>query len=505
MNIFNAKYLNYKEQVQKNKKDIETLQRIIKDTYHTELALETTTTTISLSDTDIPSNAVSGFLTDKNGLFYNIITIKDNIAYLKYWFTLQGEEGPQGPQGIAGPSNTLTIGSVIKGDEAGASITGNSPNQILNLTLPKGDKGDTGQGYNDLGLWVEGGEYHPYDTVTYNGSTYNCTVAINPSNTPPSDDNAHFELFAKSGETGPQGPQGETGPQGPQGPQGVPGPVGPSGEINFYDILSSETTNLFDTQATNGLDANAGLTTLYVSSKINMNVGDYIGIRIYDGNYAIKPTYFTIFQCVDEDSFKPIFNATTFISTTRDNPMQPLILNLFSVGENNSSLNLTYNENVAFSNVKIECIKYFPKKQITPVDLDILIGEELTFTTNNITTGLFNNLNYPYKIEKDIDNTLFNALEQRGLVVGEERNIALQYLTTSWFNLPTCKLYKNCEGFVNNNPINQSYNINMYPNTNQFYNSLFNFGGSLFISISQSKLIIFSKIQINGLKISQIF
>ena len=42
MNIFNPRYLNYKEQVQKNKKDIEVLQRIIKDTYHTDLKLETT-------------------------------------------------------------------------------------------------------------------------------------------------------------------------------------------------------------------------------------------------------------------------------------------------------------------------------------------------------------------------------------------------------------------------------------------------------------------------------
>ena len=56
----------------------------------------------------------------------------------------QGEQGPQGPAGQPGPANTLSIGTVQKGDTADATITGTAPNQTLNLTLPKGDKGDTG-------------------------------------------------------------------------------------------------------------------------------------------------------------------------------------------------------------------------------------------------------------------------------------------------------------------------------------------------------------------------
>lgn len=49
---------------------------------------------------------------------------------------LKGDKGPKGDP------NTLTIGTVQKGEEADASIEGESPNQILNLILPKGDKGD---------------------------------------------------------------------------------------------------------------------------------------------------------------------------------------------------------------------------------------------------------------------------------------------------------------------------------------------------------------------------
>ncbi|WP_288910815.1 phage tail protein [uncultured Thomasclavelia sp.] len=45
---------------------------------------------------------------------------------------------------FVGPSNVLTIGDVSSGDEAKASITGDTPNQVLNLVLPKGDKGDIG-------------------------------------------------------------------------------------------------------------------------------------------------------------------------------------------------------------------------------------------------------------------------------------------------------------------------------------------------------------------------
>lgn len=56
----------------------------------------------------------------------------------------QGPRGPQGIQGIQGPPNELAIGTVEKGEDASATITGSYPDQKLNLVLPKGDKGDVG-------------------------------------------------------------------------------------------------------------------------------------------------------------------------------------------------------------------------------------------------------------------------------------------------------------------------------------------------------------------------
>jgi hypothetical protein len=38
--------------------------------------------------------------------------------------------------GVAGPANTLTIGTVTVADTASASITGTAPNQVLNLVYP---------------------------------------------------------------------------------------------------------------------------------------------------------------------------------------------------------------------------------------------------------------------------------------------------------------------------------------------------------------------------------
>lgn len=51
---------------------------------------------------------------------------------------------PKGDTGNTGPANSLSIGTVEGGDSAGAEITGTAPTQTLNLVLPKGDIGNPG-------------------------------------------------------------------------------------------------------------------------------------------------------------------------------------------------------------------------------------------------------------------------------------------------------------------------------------------------------------------------
>lgn len=57
---------------------------------------------------------------------------------------LKGDKGDQGEIGLTGPANSLSIGTVTSGETAAATITGTAPAQVLNLVLEKGDKGDQG-------------------------------------------------------------------------------------------------------------------------------------------------------------------------------------------------------------------------------------------------------------------------------------------------------------------------------------------------------------------------
>lgn len=54
-------------------------------------------------------------------------------------------KGEKGDRGNIGPGNILSIGTVEKGEQAQVTINGESPEQVLNFVLPKGDKGDIGE------------------------------------------------------------------------------------------------------------------------------------------------------------------------------------------------------------------------------------------------------------------------------------------------------------------------------------------------------------------------
>jgi hypothetical protein len=58
------------------------------------------------------------------------------------------ESGPQGIKGDKGDPNTLVIGTVTTSESGGladADITGEAPNQTLDLTLPRGIQGIQGE------------------------------------------------------------------------------------------------------------------------------------------------------------------------------------------------------------------------------------------------------------------------------------------------------------------------------------------------------------------------
>jgi hypothetical protein len=79
--------------------------------------------------------------------------------------------------------NELSIGTVetgAPGSPADAEITGESPNQVLNLTIPAGDDGQTGpSAWSAVSAWASGQSYSnvaPASVVTYGGETYVCST-----------------------------------------------------------------------------------------------------------------------------------------------------------------------------------------------------------------------------------------------------------------------------------------------------------------------------------------
>ncbi|MGB7552890.1 MAG: DNRLRE domain-containing protein, partial [Candidatus Korobacteraceae bacterium] len=121
----------------------------------------------------------------------------------------QGPPGPPGPQGEQGP-----VGPIGPQGPQGQ----------------QGSAGSNGQGFTFRAAFNNGTSYNPYDVVTYNGSTYDASVAIPPGGGTP-DQNPHWTLMAQEGAQGQQGQQGSQGQQGPQGQTGATGPQGPIGPI----------------------------------------------------------------------------------------------------------------------------------------------------------------------------------------------------------------------------------------------------------------------------------
>lgn len=157
-------------------------------------------------------------LTDDTDLADVATWVESQVQSAAYWAGVA-----QAAAESIGSPNTLSIGTVDQGDEADASITGTSPNQVLNLTLPKGDPGDPG----DTGATGPANEL-TIGTVT-GGETADATI----TGTAPEQ---VLNLVL------PQGEKGDTGDEGPQGPPGdgsvnsVNGDPGPDVVLDYSDV-----------------------------------------------------------------------------------------------------------------------------------------------------------------------------------------------------------------------------------------------------------------------------
>lgn len=222
-NIINPNYLNYAEQIQKNKEDIKDLQENLVDLYNTQLELNIDSSSLPVGETDInQAQLKNALLLSKNALLFKIITIAEGIVYFKYYATLpkgsqgiqglrgltgpQGEQGPQGERGEIGP-----VGPVGPQGPTGATgpqgLTGptgaTGPQGIQGLQGiqgPQGDPGPQGEGFNFMGEWVSENEYFKNDVVYYDGSSYILiTETLVGSTTTPDQDSTNWSIIAKNG------------------------------------------------------------------------------------------------------------------------------------------------------------------------------------------------------------------------------------------------------------------------------------------------------------------
>ena len=183
----------------------------------------------------------------------------------------QGKKGDTGATGATGPANTLKIGTVTSGSEAGATITGTAPNQTLNLVLPKGDKGATGEKGNpgvDGPVWwfcdypLAQATSVPLTSVhNPNGSIVTSAGALRPRDLVLSTVDGYVKYVNYIAGTGVdatvnlmgyplslRGNTGATGPQGPQGPQGIQGVQGPAGADGITPVKGTDYWTAADKQ-----------------------------------------------------------------------------------------------------------------------------------------------------------------------------------------------------------------------------------------------------------------
>jgi len=141
-----------------------------------------------------------------------------------------GASGSVGATGPAGPPNSLTIGSVVTlaaGSSVVATITGTSPNQILSLSIPRGEAGANGSAGAT-------GATGPANSLTIGTVTTGVTASATITGTAP---NQTLSLVL------PKGDKGDTGAAGATGSAGATGPAGPANSLSIGTVTTGVTAS----------------------------------------------------------------------------------------------------------------------------------------------------------------------------------------------------------------------------------------------------------------------
>ena len=172
----------------------------------------------------------------------------------------KGEQGERGLQGDTGMAATIELGTIVAGDLAEVTNSGDEHHAILNMTLPrglqgeqgpegpqgekgekgeKGDKGDPGDKFQFAAVYKSVAAMEAAaatDNVPEGGLVIISTDTVEDEDNSKiyvKKENAYSYVNDLSGATGIQGPKGDKGDQGEKGDkgdQGIQGPRGLQGE-----------------------------------------------------------------------------------------------------------------------------------------------------------------------------------------------------------------------------------------------------------------------------------
>ena len=146
------------------------------------------------TDTAFVTRFLGNTVPDNSLLYFDGTTVLPGLLRLGTGLSISSGMLNVTGGGTPGPANVLTIGTVTQGSAA-ATITGTSPAQVLNLTLPKGDTGAAG---------ADG-----------------ATGAQGPK-----------------GDPGATGPAGTNGTNGSNGATGATGPAGPANSLSIGTVTT---------------------------------------------------------------------------------------------------------------------------------------------------------------------------------------------------------------------------------------------------------------------------
>ena len=153
MQITNSKYNTMPEQVQENKNNIKSILAGIKELYSTTETLTEQSETIAQSLTNVPRGTKKGFLIDAEANLFNILSVVENVVYIKYMSNVKGETGPQGPQGetgLQGPQGE-TGPQGPRGETGLQGPQGETgPQGPRGETGPQGPRGEAGTGFSNI-------------------------------------------------------------------------------------------------------------------------------------------------------------------------------------------------------------------------------------------------------------------------------------------------------------------------------------------------------------------